>query len=165
MACLPKDHDLHVAQLFNGLCQNVGGRQRVGAIEGRVGDQDGLVAAHGQAGLEGFLGAFGAKAEGRGFAAVLLLEADGLFDGIFVPGVDHQAGVAPGDLAAVNGDLGGRVGGLFDADDDVHRLVDLLVRNQRNDLCSAAQSAEGIIALSDGHPTRQSIPDRGGRRG
>jgi hypothetical protein len=74
---LAEEGHLHVADLVDGCCQGPGRAQCVGAGQRRIGDQNGIGAAHRQAGLQRFVARRVADAQGDGVLvrAAIFLEA------------------------------------------------------------------------------------------
>ena len=120
------EHEVGGAELLDRAGERVARGQRVGAGERPVGEQDDLVGAAVQR-LAQHLGR-GRRAHGEHghAAAVAVLEAQRLFEGVQVFGVEDRRQRRPVDGAVVFHGLAGHVGGvrdLLDQDDDAQLVL------------------------------------------
>jgi hypothetical protein len=93
------DH-IHATDLIYGGCQDARGALRVERSQGRVGNEDRVIGAHGQGMFERFLAGFRSNAQCGDGAAVGFLLLERALHGIFIEWVDDERRISPRDLPA-----------------------------------------------------------------
>ena len=108
--------------LFCSGSEELGNAERVELVQVVALDLDGAICAFGEGFANGGAGALGSGAENDDFAAVLLLQLQGFFEGVGVRLVHGELEVGFFDPFAGAGDanLSIALGDLFDADDNFH---------------------------------------------
>ena len=112
--------ELHAAERLR---QHLRRGHRVGAVQARVAHQDAAVGAERQRLADRvLLGALGPHGQHRDLAAVLLLQAERLFDRVFVDRVDDAVDrlAVEGKVLWIEDLVRGRIRHSLDAHDDVH---------------------------------------------
>jgi hypothetical protein len=117
------------ALLLDGGGEQAGYAQGVAGGEIVAGNVDGAVCALGQGFADGLADALGAGADDDDFAAVLLLELQGFFEGVGVGLVEGELQVGFVDPLgrSVDADLRIAFGDLFDGYDDFHDEIPLIM--------------------------------------
>src|SRR2546421_764181 len=117
-----REHEVHLAGTLDRLGNHLGRRQRIGALQDRVGDEDGLGGPHREGGAQPrHLVIRSHRDEGHLAAAGAFRELQGHLDAVGVGVVEDQLALALERLRlGIQLTRRGRVGDLLHADRDVH---------------------------------------------
>ena len=120
---LAAQHHVEGAELFQRLGEDIAGGIGVGAAEGSVRDQIGVVGAHGQRFPQDDLGLGRPHGDDGDLAAVLILQLQRRFHGIHVKGIHDtgHAGADEGLFHRINANFGG-IRNLLDTNSYFHML-------------------------------------------